>query len=183
MRTALIVVVLLVACLLAGGSYSQSMSRAQYVGGAYGQSWIGYDNLQKPNPAGQNADNDLWTWGSAPKGSIIVNGKLAPDPYYIWKSLNYTSGWLGMAYVDPSTGNPVYAYTDPYTGMVIFFYVDPKTGKPVYTNLYPYMYPAAGSPYYGTIAYGSSVPYYSPNYWTDGYNSLPPVFNSDDPWY
>jgi hypothetical protein len=178
MRTVFIVVVLLIVYLLVANSYSQSMSPAQYVGGNFGQSWIGGTVAQNPKPAVavQDPGNDLWTWGGAPKGSIIVNGKLAPDPYYIWKSLNYTSGWLGMAYVDPSTGYPIYAYTDPYTGMVIYFYVDPKTGNPVYTNVYPNVYPATGFPYYGSV-----TPYYLSNYWP-GSNVLPPVFNSNNPW-
>jgi hypothetical protein len=178
MRKPIAIAVLLIVYLLAVSSYSQSMNRAQYVGGTYGQSWIGMAGAQtqSPNPALQDPGNDLWTWGGAPKGSVIVNGKLAPDPYYIWKSLNYTSGWLGMAYIDPNTGNPVYAYTDPYTGMVIYFYVDPKTGKPVYT-MYPGIYSATGYPYYSSVA-----PYYLYNYWPSSY-TLPPVFNSDDPWY
>jgi hypothetical protein len=177
MRIVLAVVVLLTACLLVADCYAQSMSRAQYVGGSFGQSWIGGSKAQNPAPAVQDPGNDLWTWGGAPKGSIIVNGKLTPDPYYIWKSLNYTSGWLGMVYVDPSTGYPIYAYTDPNTQMVINFYVDPKTGKPVYTNVYPSVYPATGFPYYGSV-----TPYYSPNYWQGNYG-LPPVFNSNNPWY
>ncbi|MDM7912686.1 MAG: hypothetical protein QUS09_06280 [Methanotrichaceae archaeon] len=175
MRIVFALAVILIVCLLDACGYAQSMNRAQYVGGNFGQSWIGY-NTQTHQPAGQNSGNDLWTWGGAPKGSIIVNGKLAPDPYYIWKSLNYTSGWLGEVYIDPSTGYPVYGYIDPYTGMVIYFYVDPKTGKPVYTNAYP----ATRYPYYGTY-YDIISPVYSSNYWP-GYYVLPPVFNTNDPW-
>jgi len=177
MRTGIIVAVLLIVYLLAVSGYSQSMNRAQYVGGAFGQGWIGSVGAQNPRSAVQDPGNDLWTWGGAPKGSIIVNGKLAPDPYYFWKSLNYTSGWLGMAYVDQSTGYPVYAYAEPYTGRVIYFYVDPKTGKPVYTNIYSNVYSTATFPYYGSVA-----PYYSPNYWPGSF-VLPPVFNSNDPWF
>jgi hypothetical protein len=178
MRTITIVAALLVVYLLAMNGYSQSMNRAQYVGGAFGQSLIGMINAQNqnPKPAAQDPGNDLWTWGSAPKGSIIVNGKLTPDPYYMWKSLNYTSGWLGMAYIDQRTGYPVYAYTEPYTGRIIYFYVDLKTGKPVYTNTYPGIY-SAGFPYY----VGSNA-YYPPNYWPSSY-VLPPVFDSYDPWF
>jgi hypothetical protein len=178
MRIVLAVIVLLIVCLLAAGGNAQSMNRAQYVGGNFGQSWIGSYNAQNPQPAEQSSGNDLWTWGGAPKGSIIVNGKLTPDPYYLWKSLNYTSGWLGEVYIDPSTGYPVYGYIDPYTGMAIYFYVDSKTGKPVYTNAYPVI----GYPYYSTY-YGSVSPVYSPNYWPGGYSyALPPVFSSNNPW-
>ncbi len=164
--------VIIIVCLLAAGCCAQSMSRSQYVGGNYGQNWISNFQAQNPKPAEQNLENDLWNWGGAPKGSIAVNGKLVPDPYYLWKSLNYTSGWLGKAYVDPSTGYPVYAYMEPYTGMIIYFYIDPNTGKPVYTNAYP----VVGGPYYGGIS-----PYYSPNYWPEGV-VLSPVFNSNSPW-
>ena len=89
------------------------------------------------------------------KGSIIANGNLVPDPYYVWKSLNYSSGWIGKVSVDPNTGNPVYAFVDPYTGMIINYYMDPKTGNPVYTNEYP----TFGFPYYGMYSsdYGQTV--------------------------
>ncbi|MCJ7445847.1 MAG: hypothetical protein MUO26_15220 [Methanotrichaceae archaeon] len=119
----------------------------------------------------QNLKNDLWTWGSAPKCSIIVNGMLAPDPYYFWKSLNYTQGWLGKAYVDPNTGYPVYAYIDQYTGRVLNFYVDPATGSPVYTNVY-----SNAVPYYVTIP-----PFDPPGYKSGGY-MLPSIINSNNPW-
>lgn len=143
------------------------MNRAQYVGGDYGQGWIGASKAQSTAPIVQNTNsgNDLWTWGGAPKGSMIFNGKLVPDPYYIWKSLNYTSGWLGMVYIDQSTGYPVYAYEDPYTGKIIYYYVDPKTGKPAYTNLYSSIYPIAYlNAYpsaYSNLYFGESYPYYS----------------------
>jgi len=50
----------------------------------------------------------FWSWGGSSRGTIVVNGQLMTDPYYVWKSLNYTSGWLGKVYIDPTTGNPVY---------------------------------------------------------------------------
>lgn len=197
MRTTLVVIILLILWLLAADCSAQGMYSPQYVGGNYGRSWMGSFEAHNPPPAERNLQNDLWSWGGAPKGSIIVNGQIVPDPYYIWKSLNYTSGWLGKAYTDPSTGYPVYAYIDPYTGMTIYFYVDPKTGNPVYVNTYPanafpyYSSPYYSSPYYSTPYYDSSYyssPYYnraSPlylsNYWP-GDNSLPPVFNSNNPW-
>ena len=148
MRIALASVVLLVVCLLAADCYAQFPFSSQYVGGNFGRSWLSNFNAQSPPPSAPNPDSRLWSWGHAPKGSIIMNGKLTPDPYYIWKSLNYTSGWMGMAYVDPFTGYPIYAYREPYPGWVRYFYVDPNTGWPVYT--YPYNgYPIYGSGYPG----------------------------------
>ncbi len=186
MRIVFALVLTLVVCLLAAGCFAQIWGPAQYVGGSYGKGWLDSYNTQNPKPAEQTAGNDLWNWGSAPKGSIIVNGKLVPDPYYIWKSLNYTSGWLGEVYIDPSTGYPVYGYIEPYTGRAIYYYVDPKTGKPVYTNGYP----ASGFAYYDPY-YGAYYPYYgnydslSPVYpfydWQGSY-TLPPVFYTNSPW-
>lgn len=185
MRIVFALVLTLVVCLLAAGGFAQFWPPAQYVGGSYGQSWLGSYNAPKPQPAEQNAGNDLWTWGGAPKGSIIAGGKLVPDPYYIWKSLNYTSGWLGAVYIDPSTGNQVYGYIDPF-GRVIYYYVDPKTGKPVYTNAYPATgityydpYDPYYYPYYGY--YGSMYPVY-PFYDWQGSYTLPSVFSTNNPW-
>jgi hypothetical protein len=173
MRAAFAVAVLLVACLLAGGSLGQSNDRFKSVGGDYGHNWISSLRAQNPETAKAISNGtDLWSWGSAPKGSKIVDGKLVTDPYYIWRSLNFTSGWLGETYVDPKTGYPVYAYVDPNTGITRYFYVDPNTGKPVYTNV---------DPETAFLNYGSDYPYYSPDYWT-GSNSLPPVFGSNSPW-
>jgi len=173
MRTAFAVAVLLIACLLVGGSFGQSQDRFKSVGGEYGQSWISGFKAQTPQATKEsNNGTNLWSWGSAPKGSKIVDGKLVIDPYYIWRSLNFTNGWLGETYVDPNTGYPVYAYVDPNTGITRYFYVDPNTGKPVYTNV---------DPETALLNYGSDSPYYSPDYWT-GSNSLPPVFGSNSPW-
>lgn len=133
---------------------SQSQGQAQNLGGDYGRTWLNNFNIQNPKPVADNGNgnsNDLWNWGGAPKGRIAVNGKLVQDPYYFWKSLNYTSGWLGQVYVDPKTRYPIYGFIDPYTGSPVYFYVNPNTGQPVFTNSglnggYPY-YDSA-SPYY-----------------------------------
>jgi hypothetical protein len=139
---------------------AQSQGYAQNVGGDYGRTWLNNFNTQNPKPVAANGNsngNDLWNWGSAPKGSIAVNGKLVSDPYYFWKSLNYTSGWLGLVYVDPKTNYPIYGFLDPNTGSPVYFFVDPNTGRPVFTNSGTY----AIYPYYGGIS-----PYYSSNFGT-----------------
>ena len=164
MRTTFGVMVSLIILLLATGCYAQIISNPQSVSGDFGRNWISNFNAQNPQPADQNLKNDLWSWGSAPKGSIVANGQLIADPYYFWKSLNYTRGWLGRVYVDPATGNPVYGYIEPYTGRPIYYYVDPKTNKPVFTNSYP----SYGYPNYVTVP-----SYYSPYYLPTGY--LPPA--------
>ncbi|MGA9098836.1 MAG: hypothetical protein WB392_07895 [Methanotrichaceae archaeon] len=149
MKLALASVVLLVVCLLTMVCYAQITFSSQYVGGEFGRNWLNNFNTQNPQPPGPKPESGLWSWGGAPKGSIAVNGRLIPDPYYFWKSLNYTSGWMGRAYVDPYTGYPIYAYRDPYTGWILYFYVDPNTGRPVYTY-----------PYNGAPIYGSGYPFY-----------------------
>lgn len=174
MKTAFAVIAILTLCILTSDCNSQMASNAQSVGGDFGKDWISSFKAQNPQPSKQNLENDLWSWGSAPKGSIIVNGNLVPDPYYIWKSLNYTTGWLGKVYTDPSTGYPVYGYVDPYTGNPIYYYIDPSTGKPVYTYGYPsYGYPYYDSSYYSGLPYDFSSPY---DY------SLPPNFGSGNVW-
>ena len=169
MKVAFIVVTFLTIFLLTTSGHSQNTRSFQDVGNDFETEWVSKLMANNIQSSQQNLKNDLWTWGSAPKGSIIVNGLLAPDPYFIWKSLNYTQGWLGKAYADPITGYPVYAYIDPHTGRIVNFYVDPNTGSPVYTNVDS----NAEVPYYGT-----NPPFYQPGYKSGGY-VMPTVFN---PW-
>jgi hypothetical protein len=137
MKTALAVMVLLIACLLAVDCYAQDTSRFQSVGGDYGRNVIGTfeANDTKPSPAGNNSSSaSLWNWGNAPKGSLIQNGKLVDDPFNTWKSLNYTDGWIGEVETDPYTGYPIYAYKIPSTGETKYFYIDPYTKNPIYVD-------------------------------------------------
>jgi len=177
MRALFPMVLLLIICLSMASCSAQGTYQPQSVGGEFGSNWIGNFNAQNAQPAKTNQGNDLWTWGGSPKGSIIVNGNLVADPYYVWKSLNYTNGWLGKVYVDPATGNPVYGFIDPYTRMQINYYMDPKTGKPVYINGYPYYGTAysSGIPYYGLPYYRNAPLVYSQNYLTNPY-VLPSIF-------
>jgi hypothetical protein len=155
MKAAFAVILPLMICLMAASCSAQSVSYPSGMSGGFDSNQPRSYEVLSPLPAVQGSTNDLWTWGGAPKGSMVVNGKLVPDPYYVWMSLNYTIGWLGEVYVDPNTGYPVYAYVNPYTGMQINFYMDPKTGKPVYINSYPY---------YRFPNYGGALPYYSWDY-------------------
>jgi hypothetical protein len=137
MKTALAVMVVLIACLLAVDCYAQSTSRFQSVGGDFGRNVIGAltANDTQPAAAGSNNSTDsLWNWGNSPKGSLIQNGKLVADPLNTWKALNYTDGWIGQFEVDPFTGNPIYAYKIPNTGETKYFYIDPYTGEPIYVD-------------------------------------------------
>ena len=137
MKTALAVMVVLIACLLAVDCYAQSAGRFQSVGGDYGRTVIGTfeANDTKPIAASNNSSNgSLWNWGAAPKGSLIQNGKLVDDPFNTWKSLNYTDGWMGEIETDPYTGYSIYAYKIPSTGETKYFYIDPYTGNPIYVD-------------------------------------------------
>jgi len=171
MRNAFSLVASLLICLVMFMcSSAQGTSSALSISGDFGRDWIDSLNAKSSQnvsqTAAQDSGNDLWSWGSSPKGSIAVNGNLVADPYYIWKSLNYSDGWMGQMYVDPSTGYPVYGYVDPYTGMVVNYYMDPKTGKPVYTN----------ANYLDALPYISSVlPTYPSDYSREGY-VLPKIF-------
>jgi hypothetical protein len=165
MKAAPAIALLLLICLSATDCYAQTASNFQNVGGDFGRSWMARFGAQNPQPVQQNLTNDLWSWGGSPKGTIVINGQLMTDPYNYWKSLNYTSGWLGKVYTDPTTGYPIYGYIDPYTGMEVNYYIDPKTGKPVYTN---------ENSYYGWPYNGNTSPYYF-DYLSTGY-ALPPIF-------
>jgi len=137
MKTALAVMVVLIACLLAVNCYADGSSRFQSVGGDFGRDVIDTfkANDTMPSNAGDNSSNNsLWNWGAAPKGSLIQNGKLVDDPFNTWKSLNYTDGWIGEVEKDPFTGNSIYAYKVPGTGETKYFYLDPYTGEPIYVD-------------------------------------------------
>jgi len=136
MESRFIMMVVLISGILLTTCHAGPLSSYQSVSGDYGRTWL--DNFKDQNPnteTNEDTSTNLWTWGGAPKGMAIQNGKLVADPYYIWRSFNYSSGWLGQAYIDQTTGNPVYAYIDPYTGNTVYFYVDPKTGSPVTVNV------------------------------------------------
>ncbi len=136
MKTALAVIVLLIACLLAVDCYAQGTSRFQSVGGDFGRNVIGTlkANDAQPASAGNNGNNSLWNWGTAPKGSILLNGELVADPFNSWKALNYTDGWIGEVEMDPYTGYSIYSYRIPNTGETKYFYIYPYTGLPVYVD-------------------------------------------------
>lgn len=170
MQSRFIVAATLILSILLSASYAQTSGRSQSVSEDFGRAWLNDRMAQNPTPA-ENNGGGLWSWGGAPKGSMIMGGKLVPDPYSIWKSFNYTYGWLGEVYVDPYTGYPVYSYIDPYTGLQIYFYLDPDAQKPIYF----YVDPNTGKPVYinkgttdGISGYGSVLSPY-------GYDFNPPA--------
>jgi len=183
--------VMMIPCFLAAGCYAQSESHFQSVGGDYGQSWISNFKANNPQPteessSGSNSGNgsssggNLWSWGSAPRGSMIVDGQLIVDPTYILRNLTVTRNWLGetdssnpaYTYTDPNTRNQINTYTDPNTGQPYYTYKDPNTNKQIYVYI---------DPYTGQPTHASFSPPSSTNAVTGGV-SLPPIFNSNNPW-
>lgn len=65
----------------------------QQISGDFGRAWL--QNFLKYNepPVASDQTNDLWSWGGAPKGKMIVGGKLVPDLTVNYTNL--TSDWLG----------------------------------------------------------------------------------------
>jgi len=123
------------------------------VSGEFAQNWISEFKAQSPQPvqeAQSDEGNDLWNWGNAPKGSVIVDGELATDPYYLRSWLNLSSNWLSEEYTDAATGLPVNVYLDPLTGKKVYSYLNPNTGEPYY-SYYSYVDPKTGKQTYAYI--------------------------------
>lgn len=142
MKTALAAMIVLIACLLAADCQGQDSNRFQSVGGDYGRSVIGTFKTSDSAPtsdsnnnsSNSSGNNQLWNWGTAPKGSLIKDGKLVDDPFTTWKALNLSNGWIGEVETDPFTGRSIYAYKIPSTGEIKYFYIDPYTGAAVYVD-------------------------------------------------
>ena len=180
MKAALAVVVLVV-YLIALGCYAQDTSRFQSVGGDFGKKMISTIEANDTKPAVANGNNGtLWSWGSSPKGTLVVNGNLIGDPKYSVKTLNVVKNWLGDSFVDPNgTAAPAYSYTDPQTGEPVTTYVDSITGQSYYTYtdsksgrmIYVYFNPETGVPIYTSFGPVSG------QYVEQKKFSLPPIFN------
>lgn len=160
--------------LLASFSYGQGPPDFQSVSGEFARKWI--DDFRKENesaaparidkaPANQSDDNqsDLWTWGSAPKGSKIVDGQLEKDANYLRPLLNLSGDWLGEIYTDSKTGLPMEVYSDPVTGRKYYHFINPNTGTAFFTyytytdqrtgrTMYAYVDPTTGKEVSATSA-------------------------------
>lgn len=172
------VILSLALCLLAASCFAQSSSNFQSVSGDSARSYL--DTITKDTKAAEEKKNDssgLWDWGGAPRGSKIVDGKLVTETIYNLTPPKIPNNWLGDAYVDPSSGSPIYAYVDPKTGNPVYYYIDPKTGEPVYTNVN--IDPITGEPVYASLS-----PFNTLNSGGSGQSGmvLPPIFSTNDPW-
>ena len=130
-------------CIQTALASSEDAPDYQSVSGEFAQSWIKdfkeENGLASPaivqkqiaNKEDESDDNDsdLWSWGTAPRGSKIVDGQLVRDPNYLRALLNLTDNWLDESYTDSATGLPVNVYSDPLTGRKYYDILNPKTGK------------------------------------------------------
>lgn len=171
-----------IACLLSGSALAQGTSSYQNVGGDYGRNVL--TNIVDPDAqqAAKGEDNQsLWSWGRAPKGSLIVDGNIVGDPRYTLKNLSVIRDWLGDSFVDPYGDTPAYSYIDPITGEAVKTFVDPITGHSYYTYtdsntgklVYVYFDPQTGEPLYASFTPISG------QYINEGQYQLPPIFRSN----
>ena len=132
---------LLIACFFPLLSSGQSPPAFQSVSGEFAQKWIEdykeengiVDSPKASLNQSQDNDSDLWSWGSAPRGSKIVDGQLERDPNYLRPLLNLTSNWLDEIYTDSDTGLPMEVYSDPVTGRKYYHILNPNTGIAFFT--------------------------------------------------
>jgi hypothetical protein len=160
MKNSLALALILAACLMTQYCCAENASRFQSVGGDYGRSLISsIKSDDAKTEAASNSNGTLWSWGSSPKGTLVVNGNLIGDPTYTMKTLKVVQNWLWESmddaygtsagsytyldpetdeeittYVDPITGEPYYQYTDSVSGKVVNVYFNPKTGVPIRTS-------------------------------------------------
>jgi hypothetical protein len=105
MKLYLIIISLLAICLSALAQSVVSGGENEHfqgVGGDFGRTMLNSLKAQNPQPAEQNASNDLWSWGSAPKGKTMVNGKLVDAA--MTSVVNWSANWLG----DRTNMQPIY---------------------------------------------------------------------------
>lgn len=120
--TAFVLSILFTAC------SAQLTNQFQSVGGDFGKSWISDFKSQNRPTASENLTNNLWSWGNAPKGKTVVDGKLVDSTNKTAK-INYTANWLG----DIPIGNPVYFNSSSPYG---YYGQDPN--NPKFVNAAPF---------------------------------------------
>ena len=179
MKSALAVI--LAAYLLLGSCCAQDSSRFQSVGGDYGRELISAIKSNDTQAAAATSDKNssMWSWGSSPKGTLVVDGNLVGDPAYAMKKLNVVQNWLGESLTDPYSKTPTeYSYTDATTGEPVTTYVDPTSGQYYYKYtdtvsgklIYVYFDPTTGVPTRASFAPDTEKDDASTTF------TLPPIF-------
>ncbi|MDM7911830.1 MAG: hypothetical protein QUS09_01915 [Methanotrichaceae archaeon] len=64
--------------LVLGSAGESSTGRFQSVGGEFGKAWINNFLATSGPPVQRTNNTSLWTWGDAPVGKTVVNGRLVP---------------------------------------------------------------------------------------------------------
>jgi len=155
MRLVFIAAILFALCLMLSGSSAQSTERFQSVGGEYARAWLANFQSESSKPVDEGEDPGLWGWGSAPKGSMVIDGQLIGDPRIAANKLNVAQNWLAESLMDPySTEASGFTYTDSVTGEVVKTFIDPATGESYYKYndpvsgklIYVYFNPLTGVP-------------------------------------
>lgn len=155
MKTALAISVLLIACLLAGIALAQNGDRFQSISGDYGRSIISSLTANETDAKESNNESNstLWNWGTTPKGSMLVNGTLAEDPFNIPGPIENPDSSYSRVGEDAFTGRAIYSYKPPGGAATKYFYVDPYTGLPVYVEWDDVTFDGYGSAPSGTGSY------------------------------
>jgi len=91
------------------------------VSGDFAKNWLNNFLAKNPKPT-ETKEGSLWSWGGAPRGSIIVDGKLVSIPNQtipnVADVVDPKGNWLGEVHVDPYSGLQVYGNHPPfYEGM------------------------------------------------------------------
>ena len=63
-------------CLVASAQVAYGADKIQSVGGDFGRSWLDSYLAQNPKPGAQDNDDNLSSWGGAPKGNSSVGSNL-----------------------------------------------------------------------------------------------------------
>jgi len=80
---------------LVAGDGADESSDFQNVGGDFGAAWLKDFLTYNEPPVQDDKKTDLWSWGGAPKGKKIEEGRLIDDIYI--NTTNITGEWLGEA--------------------------------------------------------------------------------------
>jgi hypothetical protein len=122
----------LVQAVMQAGIMSANCS-AVNVGGDYGRSWLNENKNATQSSNVTKNDSDLWSWGSVPKGQMLVDGKLEVigDRMYFAPAFA-----LDMIGVSPVKFNSTLNKTSPQDMLSPFIISDPwfdaqSRGRPV----------------------------------------------------
>jgi hypothetical protein len=126
------ILLIAIACALAGLMGMNSACGYQSVGEDFGQTWLEQYGTQPASTV--ETHNNLWNWGQAPKGYSVLNGTLYPPgylPQWYYPSI-YSTDYNPIVLNDSVAGN----YLTPSQSTSTLSYVDPwllaqLTGRPV----------------------------------------------------